>query len=158
MHITESGRFCQTSRFRFERIRSCRCLNSLVGENAAFDRTEHFNTAHVRTKRFGNRHAAVSVLVVFEHGDERAQQPMRAPLLAAAPFPVPEKAQRQLLLKPHVGEHARLHTPAKSRRQHVEEIAARVLQRTIPHEQARMLQMTANEAVQKLAAFLPREL
>ena len=72
MHITESGRFCQTSRFRFERIRSCRCLNSLVGENAAFDRTEHFNTAHVRTKRFGNRHAAVSVLVVFEHGDERA--------------------------------------------------------------------------------------
>ena len=82
---------------------------------------------------------------------------MRAPLLAAAPSPVPEKAQRQLLLKPHVEGHVRLRIPAKSRKEHVEGIAARVLQRTMLHEQSRMLQMTANEAVQKLAALLPRE-
>ena len=51
----------------------------------------------------------------------------------------------------------RLRIPAKSRKEHVEGIAARELQRTMLHEQPRMLQMTANEAVQKLAALLPRE-
>lgn len=92
------------------------------------------------------------------HGDERAQQPTRAPLLAVVLFPVPGKALKQLLLKPHVEGHVRLRIPAKSRKEHVEQIVVRSPQRTTSPGQIQLLQAMMSEAVLKLAALSLREL
>lgn len=106
----------------------------------------------------GLQNAAGVFNVDYAHGDERAQQPTRALLLAVVLFPVPGKALKQLLLKPHVEGHVRLRIPAKSQKEHVEQTVVRSPQRTTSPGQIQMLQAMMNEAVLKLAALLLREL
>lgn len=68
-------------------------------------------------------------------------------MLAAVPFPVPEKALKQLSLRPHVEGHVRLRIPAKNRKEHVGQIVVRSTQRTTNPEQIQMLQAMMSEAV-----------
>lgn len=106
----------------------------------------------------GLQNAAGVFNVDYAHGDERAQQPTRALLLAVVLFPVPGKALQQLLLKPHVEGHVRLRIPAKSRKEHVGQIVVRSTQRTTNLEQIQLLQVMMSEAVLRLAALSLREL
>lgn len=106
----------------------------------------------------GLQNAAGVFNVDYVRGDERARQPMKALLLAAVPFPAPEKTLEQLSLKPHVEGHVHLRIPAKNRKEHVEQIVVRSTQRTMNPEQIQLLQAMMSEAVLKLAALSPREL
>ena len=96
--------------------------------------------------------------VDYAHGDERAQQPTRALLLAVVLFPVPGKALKQLSLRPHVEGHVHLRIPAKNRKEYVEQIVVRSTQRATNPGQIQLLQVMMSEAVLKLAALLLREL